>query len=68
MNTEVNNQEHEPTPIEIWEKNFRNILMDAHAEQLFAPDVLLILQRACVDIQHQINRTLYTHEHIEGDE
>ncbi len=57
MNTEVNNQETKQ-PIDIWNDQFQALMQNARNEQLFAPDVLFILQRASNEIQHQFNSIL----------
>lgn len=67
MNTEVNNQEvqevKEPAPIDVWHTEFQELMQKARTQQLFAPDVLFILNRAANEIQHQFNSILFTHEH-----
>lgn len=55
-------------PIDAWNNKFRALMHEAQTEQLFAPDVLFILQRAATEIQNQINSLLFTHEHIAGKE
>lgn len=55
-------------PIDAWHKSFIALMQDAQSKQLFAPDVLLILQRASIDIQQQVNSLLFTHDHISGKE
>lgn len=55
-------------PIDAWNNEFRALMQKAQTEQLFAPDVLFILQRTANEIQNQINSLLFTHEHIAGKE
>jgi len=55
-------------PIDDWNDKFRALMHEAQTQQLFAPDVLFILQRAATEIQNQINSLLFTHEHIAGKE
>ena len=50
-------------PIDSWNAKFAALIQEARAQELFAPDVLFILQRASVEIQHNINTLLFTHEH-----
>ena len=57
-----------PQPIDEWNDQFRALMNDAQVKGLFAPDVLLILQRATVEIQHMINALLFTHEHKVNEE
>jgi hypothetical protein len=62
MNTEVNNQETKQ-PIDVWHEQFQALMQEARNQQLFAPDILFVLQRASNEIQHQFNSILFTHEH-----
>jgi hypothetical protein len=55
-------------PIDDWNDKFRALMQEAQTKQLFAPDVLFILQRAGTEIQNQINSLLFTHEHINEKE
>ena len=50
-------------PIDAWNKEFQAFIQEARKRELFAPDVLFILQRAATEIQHQCNSILFTHEH-----
>jgi hypothetical protein len=50
-------------PIDSWNAKFSALMQEARTEELFAPDVLFILQRAANEIQHQCNTILFTHEH-----
>jgi|688.fasta_scaffold2374344_2 hypothetical protein len=63
MNNEINNQEPEQTGIDLWKVEFQALMNEARKRELFAPDILVILQRTAVEIQHQINCILFTHEH-----
>jgi hypothetical protein len=55
-------------PIDSWNNKFAALIQEARTEELFAPDVLFILQRASVEIQHNINTLLFTHEHKTNEE
>lgn len=69
MNTEVNNQEtKEIAPIDQWNMEFQALMHEARKRELFATDVLFILQRAATEIQHQLNTILFTHEHKSNKE
>jgi len=57
-----------PQPIDDWNDKFRALMNEAQAQALFAPDVLLILQRATIEIQAHINSLLFTHEHKTNQE
>jgi len=46
-------------PIDDWNDKFRALMQEAQTKQLFAPDVLFILQRAGTEIQNQINSLLF---------
>jgi hypothetical protein len=61
----MNDQVQQPVeqPIDLWNTKFAALLQEARTEELFAPDVLFILQRAANEIQHQCNHILFTHEH-----
>lgn len=66
--SEINNQEptqeqKELTGIDLWNVEFQSLMNEARKRELFAPDVLFILARACNEIQHQMNSILFTHEH-----
>ena len=66
--SEINNQEpiqepKEVTGIDLWNAEFQVLMQEARKRELFAPDVLFILQRAATEIQHQCNSILFTHEH-----
>lgn len=66
--SEINNQEpiQEPkelTGIDLWNVEFQALMQEARKRELFAPDVLFVLQRAATEIQHQCNSILFTHEH-----
>lgn len=50
-------------PIDVWHKEFKALMNEAQKRNLFAPDVLFVLTRACNEIQHQMNSILFTHEH-----
>ena len=50
-------------PIDVWNDKFRALMQEAQTEQLFAPNVLLILQRAATEIQNQINFFIFNHSH-----
>jgi hypothetical protein len=55
-------------PLDSWNNKFSALMQEARTQELFAPDVLFILQRATVEIQHNINALLFTHEHkVEGE-
>ena len=55
-------------PLDSWNNKFSALMQEARTQELFAPDVLFILQRAIVEIQHNINALLFTHEHkVEGE-
>ena len=66
----MNDQDQAPVeqPIDVWNNKFRALMHEAQTEQLFAPDVLFILQRTVNEVQNQINSLLFTHEHITGKE
>ena len=71
MNDQTTNQTTETPveqPIDAWNNKFRALMQEAQAQELFAPDVLFILQRTANEIQNQINSLLFTHEHIAGKE
>jgi hypothetical protein len=53
----------ELTGIDLWNVEFQALMQEARKRELFAPDVLFILARACNEIQHQMNSILFTHEH-----
>lgn len=55
-------------PIDAWNHKFQALMHEAQTQQLFAPDVLFILQRTANEIQNQINSLLFTHEHINEKE
>lgn len=55
-------------PIDDWNDKFRALMQEAQTQQLFAPDVLFILQRTVNEVQNQINSLLFTHEHINEKE
>ena len=55
-------------PIDAWNVKFAALVEEARIRELFAPDVLFILQRASVEIQHNINTLLFTHEHKVNEE
>jgi hypothetical protein len=55
-------------PIDSWNAQFAALMQEARTKELFAPDVLFILQRATVEIQHNINTLLFTHEHKVNEE
>ena len=57
-----------PQPVDEWNDKFRALMNEAQTQQLFAPDVLFILQRTVNEIQNQINSLLFTHEHLAGKE
>jgi hypothetical protein len=59
----MNDQAPVPQPIDEWNQKFRNLMTEAQTQQLFAPQVLFILQTTVNEIQHQINNFLITHEH-----
>jgi hypothetical protein len=67
--SEINDQEQpiqeqkELTGIELWNIEFQVLMQEARTRELFAPDILFILQRAATEIQHQCNSVLFTHEH-----
>ena len=67
--SEINNQEQpiqeqkELTGIDLWNVEFQGLMREAQKRELFAPDILFILQRAATEIQHQLNSILFTHEH-----
>jgi hypothetical protein len=66
----MNDQVQQPVeqPLDSWNNKFSALMQEARAQELFAPDVLFILQRATVEIQHNINALLFTHEHkVEGE-
>ena len=66
MTTE--NQTPVEQPIDAWNNKFQALMHEAQTAQLFAPDVLFILNRTANEIQNQINSLLFTHEHIAGKE
>ena len=72
--SEINNQEQpiqepkELTGIDLWNVEFQALMQEARKRELFAPDVLFFLARACNEIQHQMNSILFTHEHKTRDE
>lgn len=55
-------------PIDAWNNKFQMLMREAQTAQLFAPDVLFILQRTANEVQNQINSLLFTHEHINEKE
>jgi hypothetical protein len=55
-------------PLDSWNAKFAALMQEARTQELFAPDVLFILQRATVEIQHNINALLFTHEHKVNEE
>lgn len=61
----MNDQVEKPVeqPIDKWNAEFQALMQEARIRELFAPDVLFILQRAVNEIQHQCNSILFTHEH-----
>jgi hypothetical protein len=61
MNTEANNQE--KTPFELWVEEFQATMQKAREEQIYAPDVLFIVNREAQELQHMMNCILFTHEH-----
>ncbi len=63
MNDQIQDQAPAQQPIDVWNDKFRALMQEAQTDQLFAPDVLFILHRAVVEIQHNINSLLFTHEH-----
>jgi hypothetical protein len=66
----MNDQVQQPVeqPIDSWNVKFAALIQEARTQELFAPDVLFILQRASVEIQHNINTLLFTHEHKVNEE
>jgi hypothetical protein len=66
----MNDQVQQPVeqPIDVWNNKFAALMQEARTEGLFAPDVLFIMQRATVEIQHNINALLFTHEHKVNEE
>lgn len=60
---QAQNQTPVEQPIDTWNNKFQLLMREAQTEQLFAPDVLFVLQRATIEIQHNINSLLFTHEH-----
>lgn len=61
----MNDQIEKPVeqPIDAWNNEFRALLGEAQKRELFAPDVLFILQHAANEIEHQLNSILFNHEH-----
>lgn len=75
MNAEVNNEGYETpeqpkelTGIDLWNVEFQALIQEARKRELFAPDVLFVLQRAAIELQHQCNSILFTHEHKSAQE
>lgn len=70
MTDQITTQDQAPVeqPIDAWNHKFQLLMREAQTEQLFAPDVLFILQRTANEVQNQINSLLFTHEHIAGKE
>lgn len=64
MNTETKPEQ----PIDTWNNEFMALMHEARKRELFAPDVLFILQRAAMELQHQCNSILFTHEHKSAQE
>lgn len=66
----MNDQTQAPVqqPIDDWNDKFAALMQEARTNQLFAPDVLFILQRATTEIQHHINSILFTHDHKTNQE
>ncbi len=56
-------QPKELSGIDLWNVEFQALMHEARKRELFAPDVLFVLQRAANEIQHQCNSILFTHEH-----
>lgn len=61
MSTE--NQPQEKTPLQLWVEDFQGVMQKAREQQLYAPDVLFILHKEAMELQHMMNCILFTHEH-----
>jgi hypothetical protein len=72
MNDQTQNPTQDQTqverPIDEWNNKFRTLMEEAQTLQLFAPDVLFILQRTSNEVQNQINSLLFTHQHLSTEE
>lgn len=57
------NQNQEKTPFQLWVEEFQGLIQKAREQQLYAPDVLFMLNKEAHELQHMMNCILFTHEH-----